>query len=173
MVGYSVSCIFWATILRLHVIFGWSLLKQCALLYCLIIHFSLNDLQKKNVLTVWIGKIYVTGSAKTRHNNALLDSIFIIYIPNCMCWQSFSFVFKVTALKSSSIRMIDLYSKYRKINYRCLLKQMKLTNGVIESLKIYTIMFAMNWGIDYWVNYSFYCPESLQTQLKSIRKHRS
>ena len=32
--------------------------------------------------------------------------------------------FEVTALKSSSNRNIDLYSKYREINYRRLLKRM-------------------------------------------------
>ena len=34
-------------------------------------------------------------------------------------------------------------------------------------------MFAMNWGMDYWVSYSFYCPASPQTKSKSMKKHRS
>ena len=33
-------------------------------------------------------------------------------------------------------------------------------------------MFAMNWGMDYWVSYSFNCPASPQTKSKSIKKHR-
>ena len=31
----------------------------------------------------------------------------------------------------------------------------------------------MNWGMDYWVSYSFYCPASPQTKSKSMKKHRS
>jgi len=33
-------------------------------------------------------------------------------------------------------------------------------------------MFAMNWGMDYWVSYSFYYPASPKTKSKSMKKHR-
>ena len=46
-------------------------------------------------------------------------------------------------------------------------------NGVMHRLKICTIVFAMNWGMDYWVSYSFYSPASPQTRSKFIKKHWS
>jgi len=49
--------------------------------------------------------------------------------------------FKVTALQSNSNRKIDLCSKYREINYRCL---QKLTNAMMYRVAIYSIMLAMN-----------------------------
>ena len=46
-------------------------------------------------------------------------------------------------------------------------------NGVRQGLELFTIMFTMNCGMDYWVIYSFYCPASPQTKSKSMKKHRS
>jgi len=57
-------------------------------------------------------------------------------------------------LQSSRNQKIILYSEYMKIKHRHLLKQMYLTNGVMYRLEICTIVFAVNWAIDYWVSYS-------------------
>ena len=44
---------------------------------------------------------------------------------------------------------------------------------MIHRLKIYTIVLAMNYGMDYLVSYSLYSFASPQTKPKSIKKHQS
>jgi len=46
-------------------------------------------------------------------------------------------------------------------------------NGVMYRLKICAIVFAMSWGMDYWVSCSIYSPSSPQTKSKSMKKHLS
>ena len=51
-----------------------------------------------------------------------------------------------------------------KINYRHLLKQVLLTNGELYRLKICTMMFAMNQGMNWWVSLSFYYASPQKSQ---------
>ena len=68
----------------------------------------------------------VTGSEKTQHNRAFFKFLFInlfsqVY-PLAKFQPHMSITLGVTALQSSNNRNIDLYSKYREINCRCLQK---------------------------------------------------
>ena len=46
-------------------------------------------------------------------------------------------------------------------------------NEGIYRLEIYTIVFAMNWGINSRVGYSFYSPALPQKRFKSIKKKKT
>ena len=75
-------------------------------------------------------------------------------------------IFFVTALQSSNNRKIDLYSKYK-----------ALTKTVVSYQQIevrsynFTIVFAMNRGINYWVSFSFTHSSSLYTKAKFVKKN--
>ena len=70
--------------------------------------------------------IYVTGSAKTQHNSAFFQFLFINLLCQVYLLEKFqSYVpitFRVTALQSSNNRRINCTASIGKINYRCLPK---------------------------------------------------
>ena len=100
--------------------------------------------------------------------------IFIIYVntyPNVFAGKvsaSYSKIFKVAATERS-ICTVSIW----KINHWRFLKWMQLTNGVNYGLEFCTIMFVMNWRMNYWVSYSLYFPPLPQTKSKSMKKHWS
>jgi len=46
-------------------------------------------------------------------------------------------------------------------------------NGMSHRVVIFTIVYAMNRGIHYWVSFSLYHSSSLRTETKSVKKNRS
>ena len=74
----------------------------------------------------------------------------------------------VTALQGRNNRKIDLYSKYRENKLQALTKTVVTYRGRV---KLFTIMFAMNRGINYWVSFSFIRPFSLHTKAKILKKN--
>ena len=94
-------------------------------------HTGLSNFRKQHNNRLFCDRICQNQTYLIAHFSNPFYYIFIIYISNHMSWQSFNFIWKTceaTALQSSNSRKIDLYSEYRKKNYRCLLKQMWLMN---------------------------------------------
>ena len=79
----------------------------------------------------------------------------------------------VTALQSSNNRKIDLYSKYRENKLQALTKTAVTYQRVEVRTKVFTIVFATNRGINYWVSFSFTHSSSLHTKAKFVKKKRS
>ena len=46
-------------------------------------------------------------------------------------------------------------------------------NGIMNKLKIFTVMFAINWRMDYWVSYSFCVLPFIATKKIEIHEETS
>ena len=122
--------------------------------------------------------LYVTRSAKpdiiVHFSNSILLHFYNLktqmYLPVKL---QLRIPMKLQPYKVAAIERSICTVSIGKINYRCLLKWMQLTKGVMRRLDICTIVFAMNWGMDNWVSYSFYSPVSPRTKSKSMKKYQS
>ena len=87
--------------------------------------------------------------------------------PLAKCQPHMPITSAVTALQSSNNRKINLYSKHRENKLQALTKA--VVNGLRYGAKLFTIVFAMNRGINYWVSFSFTHPSSLHTKMKFVK----
>ena len=75
--------------------------------------------------------------------------------------------YRVTALQSSNIRIIDFYKEYRGNKLQALTK----TYVTCEKIKVATISTIVLKGMDYWVSFSFICSSSLHLIAKFMKKN--